>query len=71
MAKKWTEVETNKKNQFSWESKLDTEEAGFHEELLRRTGQEPINSIIRQRKWQWIRHTLQKGDDSITAQAMQ
>ncbi|XP_078617289.1 uncharacterized protein LOC144885281 [Branchiostoma floridae x Branchiostoma japonicum] len=35
-------------------------------DLLERTGQEPVEVTIRRRKWRWIGHTLRKPPPSIT-----
>jgi hypothetical protein len=32
---------------------------------------EPINIIIKRRKWKWIGHTLRKPQDDITRQALE
>jgi hypothetical protein len=37
-----------------------------NEEMWRRTNHEPINIIIKGRKWKWIGHTLRKPQDDIT-----
>ncbi|XP_078603943.1 uncharacterized protein LOC144877771 [Branchiostoma floridae x Branchiostoma japonicum] len=37
-----------------------------NEDLLERTGQEPVEVSIRRRKWRWIGHTLRKPPSSIT-----
>ena len=41
------------------------------EQLLERTGQVPIQTEIGRRRWKWVGHTLRKGKNSITRQALQ
>jgi hypothetical protein len=41
-----------------------------NDDLWRRTRQEKIATIIRRRRWRWLRHTLRKADTSITKQAL-
>ena len=41
-----------------------------NEELWRRTQQEPVEDLIRQRRWRWIGHSLRKPASSCTRQAL-
>ena len=41
-----------------------------NEELWKKAGQEPIEMVLRRRKWGWIGHTLRKPASSITRQAL-
>lgn len=41
-----------------------------NEDLWRRTCQQPLDVLTRQRKWRWIGHTLRKPPISITRQAL-
>ncbi|XP_060559944.1 uncharacterized protein LOC132719985, partial [Ruditapes philippinarum] len=41
-----------------------------NEDLWRRTCQQPLDVLTRQRKWRWIGHTLRKPPTSITRQAL-
>ena len=41
------------------------------EQLWERTGQVPIQTEIGRRRWKWVGHTLRKGRNSITRQALQ
>jgi hypothetical protein len=38
-------------------------------ELWNKTKQEPIETIAKRRKWNWIGHTLRKANDNIVGQA--
>ena len=42
-----------------------------NEQLWERTGQVPIQTEIGRRRWKWVGHTLRKGKNSITRQALQ
>ena len=42
-----------------------------NEQLWERTGQVPIQTEIGRRRWKWVGHTLRKGKNSITWQALQ
>jgi len=42
-----------------------------NQELWRRASQEPVAVHIKRRKWRWIGHTLRKGQDNITRQALE
>ena len=42
-----------------------------NEQLWERTGQVPIQTEIGKRIWKWVGHTLRKGKNSITRQALQ
>ena len=42
-----------------------------NEQLWKRTGQVPIQTEIGRRRWKWVGHTLRKGKNSITRQALQ
>ena len=41
-----------------------------NEELWEKTGQQPVEQEIRQRRWRWVGHTLRKPRESITRQAL-
>ena len=41
-----------------------------NEELWEKTGQQPIEQEIRQRRWRWVGHTLRRPRESITRQAL-
>ena len=41
-----------------------------NEQLWERTGQVPIQNEIGRRIWKWVGHTLRKGKNSITRQAL-
>ena len=41
-----------------------------NEMIWKKTGQEPIEIQIKERKWRWIGHTLRKSENNITKQAM-
>ena len=41
-----------------------------NEDLWQRTQQEPVEELIRQRRWRWIGHTLRKPTSSIVRQAL-
>ena len=42
-----------------------------NEQLWERTGHLPIQNEIGRRRWKWVGHTLRKGKNSITRQALQ
>ena len=42
-----------------------------NQSLLERTGQEPIMTNIRKRKWKWIGHTLRREQDNIAKHALE
>jgi len=41
-----------------------------NKELCRQTDQEPVLTQLRRRKWNWLRHTVRRNDDSIAKQAL-
>ena len=41
-----------------------------NQELLERTGQEPVVDVIRKRKWGWLGHTLRRPQDHVTRRAL-
>jgi len=41
-----------------------------NKELWKKTKQQPIETVIRTRKWKWIGHTLRKKDKNVTKQAL-
>ena len=41
-----------------------------NEDLWRRTNQRPVRDTIQTRKWNWIGHTLRRGPNNITRQAL-
>jgi len=41
-----------------------------NKDLWIRTGQEPIVTTIKRRRWKWIGHTLRKGERNIARHAM-
>ena len=42
----------------------------FNRDLWIRTGQEPVVTTIKRRRWKWIGHTLRKGERNIARHAM-
>ena len=48
-----------------------TDKKKRNEQLWERTGQVPIQNEIGRRRWKWVGHTLRKGKNSITRQALQ
>jgi hypothetical protein len=40
-------------------------------ELWNKTNQEPVETTVKGRKWNWIRHTLRKAKDNIVRQALE
>ena len=40
-------------------------------ELLKKTGEKPVQDQLRRRKWKWLEHTLRRSDDSVAKQALQ
>jgi hypothetical protein len=40
-------------------------------DVWRRSNHEPINIVIKRRKWMWIAHTLRKLQGDITRQALE
>ena len=47
-----------------WQDKIS------NEEILARTEQTPVDVVIKNRKWRWIRHTLRKNRSCIAKQAL-
>lgn len=41
------------------------------EELLRMANQEPLENVIRRRRWRWLGHTLRKDPNRITRQSIE
>ena len=50
--------------------KLKSTDKKRNEQLWERTGQVPIQTEIGRRRWKWVGHTLRKGKNSITRQAL-
>jgi hypothetical protein len=42
----------------------------LNEELYRRTEETEMSTQIKRQKWNWIRHTLRKGNETIEREAL-